>query len=292
LLPLFVNLEQVTQGLFMTVVIWILQYGFLGFYAAMVIQAIIAIIPSELILMFGGIAYSLIYWPVNIVKGFDYALLVTALVGGVGELTGAVAGFYIARIVGRPIVSKWEEKAMQARDGNPNAKKLGRIEKAIFLSLGDAILIADNWLEKWGAIAVLLARLAPPIPFDAVSYGSGLTKIKFKPFIAATTVGAFPRALMYAYIGKRTYESFVLIPQALRTLFFLTDNPVAQMLIYNYLAGNPIMSNPYTIFFAVAAAILASLYISYEVIKRTQLRGHRARGLDEPCSKTGEESVK
>ncbi|MBS7288010.1 MAG: TVP38/TMEM64 family protein [Candidatus Freyarchaeota archaeon] len=258
----------------MTVIMWIFQYGFLGFYAAMVIQAIIAVIPSELILMFGGVTYMFIYWPVNLVKGFDYALLMTALVGGVGELTGAVAGFYIARIVGRPVVAKWEEAA-RARNGNPNAEKLGRVERAIILTLGDAVTIADNWLERWGAVAVLLMRLAPPIPFDAVSYGAGLTKIKFKPFIAATAVGSFPRALMYAYIGKRTYESFVLIPQALRALFFLTENPLAQIVIYNYLVGNPLMSNPYTIFFVVAAAILASLYFSYEIIRRRHLRGHQ-----------------
>lgn len=274
-LPLFINLEQITQGLFVTVIMWILQYGFLGFYVAMIIQAIIAVIPSELILMFGGVAYTFIYWPVNLVKGFDYALLVTALVGGVGELTGAVAGFYIARIVGRPIVAKWEETAARARSGNSSPEKLGRIERAIILTLGDAVTIADNLLEKWGAVAVLLTRLAPPIPFDAVSYGAGLTKIKFKPFIAATAVGAFPRALMYAYIGKKTYESFVLIPQALRALFFLTDNPLAQITVYNYLAGNPLMNNPYTLFFAVAAAILASLYLSYEIIKRRHLRGHQ-----------------
>ena len=287
LLPFLINLEQVTQGLFFTVVTWILQYGFLGFYAAMVIQAIIAVIPSELILMFGGIAYTYIYWPINLVKGFDYALLVTAFIGGVGELTGAVAGFYIARIVGRPIVAKWEEKAMLERKENPEVKKLGRIEKAFFLTLGDAILIADNWLERWGAIAVLLTRLAPPIPFDAVSYGSGLTKIRFKPFITATAVGAFPRAFMYAYIGKKTYESIVLVPQVLRALFFLTDNPIVQMLIYNYLTGNPIMSNPYTVFFAVAAVILASLYISYEIIKRAQFRKTPGKGTRAPLDLEG-----
>ncbi|MEM1659351.1 MAG: VTT domain-containing protein [Candidatus Jordarchaeales archaeon] len=268
LLPLFVDLEQVMQSLFFGVIFWILKYGFLGFYAAMIVQAIIAIIPSELILMFGGVAFTYIYWPVNLVMGFDYALLVATLVGGVGELTGAVAGFYIARVVGRPIVARLEEKAAEEGRGDPEAGVLGRFEKVVVRTLGDAMLIADNWIERWGAIAVLVARLAPPIPFDAVSYGSGLTKIRFKPYIAATAVGAFPRALMYTYIGKRSYESFVVVPQVLRGLLFFTDNPLVQFYIYSYLLGNPIMSNPYTLFFATAAAILALLYVSYKVIRR------------------------
>lgn len=277
MLPLFVDLEQVMQNLFFGVVFWILRYGFLGFYAAMIVQAIIAIIPSELVLMFGGVAFTYIYWPVNMVKGFDYALLVATLVGGVGELTGAVAGFYIARIVGRPVVARLEERAAEEDSGSAGARGLGRFEKAVVKTLGDAMQIADNWIEKWGAVAVLVARLAPPIPFDAVSYGSGLTKIRFKPYIAATTVGAFPRALMYTYIGKRSYESFVVVPQVLRGLLFLTDNPIAQLYIYSYLLGNPIMSNPYTLFFATAAAILALLYVSYRVIRRFFLeRGQRA----------------
>lgn len=272
--PLFINLELVMQGLFFTVIMWILQYGFLGFYTAMIIQAIIAIIPSELILMFGGIAYTYLYWPLNIIKGYDFALLVTTIVGGIGELTGAVVGFYIARLIGRPLIAKWEERVISAHQENPNAKGLRKIERALFLTLGDAILIADNWLEKWGGIAVLLTRLAPPIPFDAVSYGSGLTKIKFKPFIAATTVGTFPRALMYAYIGKTTYENIVLIPQILRMALLLADNLLVRLAIYGYLTSSPLVSNPYTLFFIVAAAILASLYLPYEVIKRKYLKSN------------------
>ncbi len=288
MLPLLINLEGRLQGLFMTVLWWIIQYGFLGFYAAMIIQAIIAVIPSELILMFGGIAYSYIYWPLNMLYGYDYAMLATATIGGIGEISGATAGFFIARTIGRPLIARWEQRVAQTpHEENPNTGKVStgkvsRIERVLLVTIGDAILIADNWLEKWGAIAVLVTRLTPPIPFDAVSYGAGLTKIGFKPFIAATAVGAFPRALMYAYLGKTIYQNLVLIPQILRTLIYTAQDTATQYTLYTLLANNPLTSNPYTIFFTIAAAIIATLYATYQLIKRKYLHKYNANPHNTP----------
>lgn len=62
---------------------------------------------------------------------------------------------------------------------------------------------ADRWLARWGAYAVLLARLVPVISFDVVSYAAGLTHLRFRAFIVATVVGAAPASFAYAYLGEQ-----------------------------------------------------------------------------------------
>ena len=61
---------------------------------------------------------------------------------------------------------------------------------------------ADNWFKRHGFYAVLLARLIPFIPIDAISYGAGLTAMNLKSFFVATAIGMLPRVIFYSYIGE------------------------------------------------------------------------------------------
>ena len=62
---------------------------------------------------------------------------------------------------------------------------------------------ADRWFERYGAYAVLVARLIPVVSFDAISYAAGLTKMGFWRFLGATTVGMAPATFFYSYLGER-----------------------------------------------------------------------------------------
>ena len=62
---------------------------------------------------------------------------------------------------------------------------------------------ADRWFERWGAYAVLVARLIPILSFDVISFAAGLTQIRFLRFFAATVVGAAPATFVYSYLGER-----------------------------------------------------------------------------------------
>ncbi|MHA1836278.1 MAG: undecaprenyl-diphosphate phosphatase [Candidatus Odinarchaeia archaeon] len=146
----------------------ILVIGPLGLFFVMIIQAILAPIPSEGVLILAGGAFTAFY-------GFPLGFIIAGVIGGFGEIAGAIISFGISKIGGRPIALKLI--------GEKNLE------------------FADNWFEKYGGWAVLVGRLIPFIPFDAVSYGAGLTKIKTSVFLLATSVGAFPRAFIYAYFG-------------------------------------------------------------------------------------------
>ncbi|MBR9679304.1 MAG: VTT domain-containing protein [Nanoarchaeota archaeon] len=148
------------EQLYNTTITIIQFYGLPGYFLAMIIQAIIAPIPSEALIMLGGASFGA-FWG--------------GLIGSLGETAGAVFSFYISKKGGRPIV-----------------KKL----------LGSKITdFADKWFQTYGGRAVFLGRLIPVIPFDAVSYGAGLTKIKFKKFFLATLIASFPRAFFFSILG-------------------------------------------------------------------------------------------
>ncbi len=260
------------QNLFNGVLLWIFIYGPVGFFAAMILQAIIAPIPSELVLMLGGTAFSLQYNVISLIPlivlfpeifnfftlifylpllsslyTFDYGILLAGFVGGTGEVAGGVIGFYIARFVGRPVIERWENEAteMEKKGYEPGGGRLRRLfDKVVIYMLGDAVLIADRWFTKYGFWAILAARLIPLILFDAVSYGAGLTKIKFRSYIFPTIIGGYPRAFLYCFLG-------------------------AKLLLYlNYVT----FGNPYTLFFIIIALVVVLVALLYEfVIKRKYL---------------------
>ncbi|MCD6592903.1 VTT domain-containing protein [Candidatus Bathyarchaeota archaeon] len=137
------------------------RYGILGFLLSMILQAIIAPIPGEALMVIGGAVFG---------------SLSTIVIGEIGGCIGALACFLIARKGGRTLVIK-----MIGRKG---------------------LEFADNWFKRHGFYAVLLARLIPFIPIDAISYGAGLTAMNLKSFFVATAIGMLPRVIFYSYIGE------------------------------------------------------------------------------------------
>ncbi len=82
------------------------------------------------------------------------------------------------------------------------ARSLGR--RPVEALVGRTGLVtADRWLLRWGAPAVLVARLVPVVSFDLVSYAAGLTRMRFVPFVIATVIGAAPASFAYAYLGEQ-----------------------------------------------------------------------------------------
>ncbi len=57
---------------------------------------------------------------------------------------------------------------------------------------------ADRWFLRWGAYAVLFARLVP-----VVSYAAGLTSMRFWRFMIATIIGMAPATFIYSFFGER-----------------------------------------------------------------------------------------
>ena len=92
----------------------------------------------------------------------------------VGATLGAVAAFSIARLLGYEIICRLLRR-------EPNLGWAG----------------SQNTLTT----AVLISRLIPFLSFDLVSYGAGLTPLKFWRFVLATFLGLVPASFLLAHFG-------------------------------------------------------------------------------------------
>lgn len=116
-------------------------------------------------------------------------------------MAGAAVCFFIARFYGREVVEKLTSKM--------------------------ALESVDEFFERYGQYAILIARLLPFISFDVVSYAAGLTSMGFWQFFWATGIGQLPATLVYSYAGDmlvgnaRTFVFGLLILFSFSVLAFL-----------------------------------------------------------------------
>lgn len=110
-----------------------------------------------------------------------------AILSWSSAMAGAALCYYIAKFLGRNVVEK--------------------------LTSRTALEKVDEFFEKYGKYAVLIARLLPFISFDIVSYAAGLTSMSFWSFFFATGLGQLPATIVYSYIGGMltgTVKTFVI----------------------------------------------------------------------------------
>ncbi|MBP3929562.1 MAG: TVP38/TMEM64 family protein [Peptostreptococcaceae bacterium] len=127
----------------------------------------------------------------GLVKGYIYT--------AIGAILGATLSFYISRKLGRNFVKKLTKE------------KLDNVEE----------MINSN-----GFFIIFMLRLIPLFPFDIISYGAGLTSVKYKDFILATFLGTIPGILVFTNIGAQSVNmgsgSFYVSIGALVLLFIIS----------------------------------------------------------------------
>jgi len=112
---------------------------------------------------------------VLIATGMIYGIFIGGIMGIIGSVTAGVFCFFLSRKGGRPIAEKF----------------VGQ----------NALLLIDELIHKYGSGIIVVARFLPFIPFDPVSYASGLVDMNPKKYTIATFLGSIPRAFFYAYLG-------------------------------------------------------------------------------------------
>ena len=124
----------------------------------------------------------------GLVKGYIYT--------AIGAILGATLSFYISRKLGRNFVKKLTKE------------KLDNVEEM---------------KNSNGFFIIFMLRLIPLFPFDIISYGAGLTSVKYKDFILATFLGTIPGILVFTNIGAQSVNmgsgSFYISIGALVLLF-------------------------------------------------------------------------
>lgn len=93
-----------------------------------------------------------------------------------GALLGATAAFLVARYLARP--------AIERRFGaDPRVRSI------------------DRAVEDRGLRLVFLLRLSPVLPFNALNYVLGITRVRLRDYLLGS-VGMLPGTLLYVWTGK------------------------------------------------------------------------------------------
>lgn len=72
---------------------------------------------------------------------------------------------------------------------------------AVLALAGPRLTAVRTLIARRGFWSVLYARIAPGIPYSLVNYAAGLTPVALRTFVAATALGAAPRAFAYTALG-------------------------------------------------------------------------------------------
>lgn len=134
-------------------------------------------VVSALLMILQSVAAPLPAFVITFANGALFGPVWGTILSWSSAMAGAAICYGIAKALGRPAV----EKLVGAGPLNTT----------------------DRFFKRYGAFAILLARLTPIISFDLVSYASGLTSVGFWQFMLATGVGQLPATVVYSYLGYR-----------------------------------------------------------------------------------------
>ena len=116
------------------------------------------------------------------------------------EIVSAAAGFVYGFWLAVPLLlACWLASALLAywlaeRFGRPLARRLvgaRRLERA------------EELMDIGGAATLLSLRLIPLIPYNAICYAAGITRVPLVRYSWTTVVGIIPLTVLVAYLGSR-----------------------------------------------------------------------------------------
>lgn len=155
------------------------KYGYFGMFIAMVLEAVIIIIPSELILATSGILASK--------KIFNF--WVSIIIGLVGSVFCAIVLYIIGRYGGNRFIDKFGK---------------------YFFMKKENLAKSEKWFNKYGLLAALIGRNFPIIR-TFISIPIGIHKISFIKFIIYTAIGSIPWTFLFVTFGYYLGNNWVIL---------------------------------------------------------------------------------
>jgi uncharacterized membrane protein YdjX (TVP38/TMEM64 family) len=120
-------------------------------------------------------------WPLTVGAGAAFGLLPALAAVSAGSTLAAAVAFLLSRTLLRAPL----ERRLRGRPW--------------FAPL-------DRAVAQRGFTLVLLTRLSPLLPFGALNYAFGLTRVRFGPYLLASWLGMLPGTLAYVAVGAAAAE--------------------------------------------------------------------------------------
>ena len=152
------------------------KLGYPGIAMLMGIESACIPLPSEIIMPFAG-------YLVSIGK---MNLYLAALAGAIGCNIGSELAYWVGAIGGRNMIYRYGRYVLVA----PH-----ELEKA------------EKWFDKYGDVAVFVARLLPVVR-TFIAFPAGIARMKRFKFHVYTFVGSYPWCLMLAWVGMKTGQAW------------------------------------------------------------------------------------
>lgn len=162
------------------------NYGYLGMFLGMVLEAVIIIIPSEAILATGGILAS----------QKIFTLLGAFLTGLFGSVFCAIIIYYMGYFGGKAFVKKYGKYFFMKEED---------IEKS------------NSWYQKYGLLAALIGRNFPIIR-TLISLPIGIMRLSFTKFLLYTIIGSIPWTFAFVYFGYALGNNWTIINEYVQKL--------------------------------------------------------------------------
>lgn len=150
-----------------TVFTWLQTLGEWGVFFGLMLE----VIPSEIILAYGGYLVSL-----------GHASFITVVLFGiVGGVLAQIVVYAIARYGGRPFLDRFGKYLLINKH---------HIDKS------------EEWFNKYGAGVIFTARFVP-IVRHAISIPAGLTRMSLWRFTLLTTLAVIPWTIGFVFLGYK-----------------------------------------------------------------------------------------
>lgn len=130
----------------------------------------------------------------TIAGGAVFGFWFGSLLNTIGANIGANAAFGLSRALGRDGVERIAGKRLEG---------------------------LDKASAEHGFLGLLVLRLIPLVPFNALNFGSGLTAIRWVHYALATVVGILPGTLVYTFFADALVEGSTSASQEARTRLWI-----------------------------------------------------------------------
>ena len=153
---------------------WVHDWGYVGVIILMAMESSIFPVPSELVIPPAAILAA---------YGGDGSMTLTGVVlaGTFGSWLGSAITYWVARLVGRPVIERYG---------------------AYFLMPPDKVARAERFMHRYESGGIFFARLLPVIR-HLISIPAGLIRMNFARFSALTIFGSAIWCSVLAWLGGR-----------------------------------------------------------------------------------------
>jgi len=138
------------------------RYGYIGAFLVAFIGSSTVIFP---------VPSFVVIWAMAASPAFSWAWvgLVAGIGGSLGQSTAYLAGYGGAAVIA-PEQSGWYQRA-------------------------------ENWMRRYGGVAIFFLALVPLVPFDLIGIAAGTLRYSFWKFLTANLAGRLPRTLAECYLA-------------------------------------------------------------------------------------------